>query len=188
MFCYPRILLPRGDYPVLENGDIKDNALVRETTIDLYQLLEKPGYELDDILHFVVAPQPSLREVFELSTFLYGYYEEDHMGIRVDDSALYADWSKSLPELNAVNIKFSQEKVYPFFLAAAELNQQEIDVNGTRYVFSFSHKPTRVSYWHFELWVKDGTGNRIPREKSNARTKYLAKSILEYIVAEAALF
>jgi len=68
------------------------------------------------------------------------------------------------------------------------LNQQEIDVNGTRYVFSFSHKPTRVNYWHFELWVKDGTGNRIPREKSNARTKYLAKSILEYIVAEAALF
>jgi len=57
MFCYPKILLPRRDYPVLENGDIKDNALVRETTIDLYQLLEKPGYELDDILHFVVAPQ-----------------------------------------------------------------------------------------------------------------------------------
>ena len=35
--------------------------------------------------------------------------------------------------------------------------------------------------------VKDSTGNRIPRDKSNAHTKYLAKSILEYIISEAIL-
>ena len=60
------------------------------------------------ILPLVVAPHPSLREVFALSTFLYGY--------------------------------------------------------------------------------NDNTGNRIQRDKSSARIKYLAKSILEYIIAEAVLF
>ena len=55
------------------------------------------------------------------------------------------------------------------------------------HILSFSHKPTRVNYWHFELWVIDNAGNRIPRNKSNAHIKYLAKSILEYIITEAVL-
>jgi hypothetical protein len=185
---YPAILLPRQTYPVLENRDIWDNALVHETLIDVYKFLEKAGYEPDDILPFVVAPQPSLREVFELSTFLYGYYEEKHIGIRVDDAALYADWDKNLPELGVEDIKFSQVEAYPLFLAAAKLERQEIDFNGEMHILSFSHKPTRVNYWHFELWVNDSTGNLIPRDKSSTRIKYLAKSILEYIIAEAVLF
>jgi len=121
-----------------------------------------------------------LREVFELSTFLYGYYEEKHIGIRVDDAALYADWNKNLPELGVKDIKFSHEEAYPLFLAAAKLERQEIDFNGEMYILSFSHRPTRVNYWHFELWVNDNAGNRILRDRSNAHTKYLAKSILEY--------
>jgi hypothetical protein len=188
MNCYPEILLPRQTYPVLENKEIRDNALVRETIINVYPFLEKKGYEPDDILPLVVAPQLSLREVFELSTFLYGYYEEKHIGIRVDDAALYADWNKNLPELKAADIKFSHEEAYPIFLAAAKLDRQEIDFNGEMHILSFSHKPTRVNYWHFELWVNDSAGNRIPRDKSSAHTKYLAKSILEYIIAEAVLF
>jgi len=42
-------------------------------------------------------------------------------------------------------------------------------------------------YNFFELWIKDSAGNRIPRDKSNAHTKYLAKSVLEYIISEADL-
>jgi hypothetical protein len=187
MTCYPEVLLPRQSYPILENEEVSDNALVRETTVNVYYFLSKTGYEPDDILPFVVAPQPSLREVFELSTFLYGYYEEQSMGIKVDNTELYADWNKSMPELKALDIKFSQEKVWPLFLIAAKLDQQEIDFNGELYILSFSHRPTRVNYWHFELWVKDNDGNRIPRERSNAHTKYLAKSILEYVIAEAVL-
>ena len=185
---YPEILLPRQTYPVLENKDIMDNALVRETMINVYPFLEKAGYEPDDILPFVVAPQPSLREIFELSTFLYGYYEEKHIGIRADDTELYADWNKNLPELRSADIKFSHKEAYPLFLAAAKLNWQEIYFNGEMHILSFSHKPTRVNYWHFELLVNDSAANRIPRDKSSARTKYLAKSILEYIIAEAILF
>jgi hypothetical protein len=184
---YPEILLPRQTYPILKNDDVKNNALVRETIADVYQFLTKPGYEPDDILPLVVAPQPSLREVFELSTFLYGYYEEQHVGIRVNDASLYSDWKKELPELIADDIQFFQETAFPLYLAAIKLDRQEIDFNGETHILSFSHKPTRVNYWHFELWIKDGTGNRIPREKSNAHTKYLAKSILEYIISEAIL-
>ena len=187
MKSYPKILLPRKTFPVLENEEVKGNAFVRETIMDVYQLLAKTGYEPDDILSFVVAPHPSLREIFELSVFLYGYYTEKHTGIRVDDATLYADWTNDLQELRDVDIAFSQEKACPLFLAAAKLDRQKIDYNGETYILSFSHKPTRVNYWHFELWVKDNTGNRIPRDKSNAHTRYLAKSILEYIVAEAVL-
>ena len=160
---------------------------MRETTVNVYKFLTKTEYEPDDILHFVAAPQPSLREVFELSAFLYGYYQEQHMGIRVDDTGLYTDWNKDLPELKTVDIKFSQKEAWPLFLAAAKLDRQEIDFNGELYILSFSHKPTRVNFWHFELWVKDDAGNRIPRDRSNAHTKYLAKSILEYIIAEAVI-
>jgi hypothetical protein len=184
---YPEILLPRQTYPVLKNDDVKDNALVRETIADVYQFLTKPGYEPDDIISLVVVPQPSLREVFALSTFLYGYYEDQHIGIRVNDTALYADWKKELPELAADDIQFFQEKASPLFLAAIKLDQQEIDFNEETHILSFNHKPTRINYWHFELWVKDSTGKRIPRDKSNAHTKYLARSILEYIISEAVL-
>jgi hypothetical protein len=126
-----------------------------------------------------------LREVFELSVFLYGYYDERYTGIRVEDSALYADWTNEQPDLKAGDIQFSQETVYPLFLRAEKLDKQEIDFNDEPYFLSFSHKPSRVNYWHCELWTQDSTGNRIPRDKSSAHIKYLAKSLLEYIITEA---
>jgi hypothetical protein len=185
MALYPLSLLPRKAYPILANEEILNNALVRETKANLYLLLEKKGYMPDDILPFVVAPQPSLREVFELSLFLYGYYDERYCGIRVNNKALYADWTKEQPELAAETIQFTQESAWPLFLAAKKLDQQVIDFNGEEHLLSFSHKPTRINYWHFELWVKDSSGARIPRDKNNAHTRYLAKSLLEYIIAEA---
>jgi hypothetical protein len=185
MGLYPEILLPKSLYPLLENREVSPCAFVRETPVDVYAFLAKPGYEPDDILSLIVAPQLSVREAFELSLFLYGYYDERHVGIRVDDTALYADWEKNQPELRAEDIRFTQEVAYPLFFAASKLDRQEIDYNGEAHILSFSHRPTRVNYWHFELWIKDSAGNRIPRDKSNARTKYLAKAILEYITVEA---
>ena len=94
---------------------------------------------------------------------------------------------KTCRNLDADTIKFSQVKAYPLFLAAAKLDRHEIDFNEEAHILSFSHKPTMANYWHFELWVKDSVGNRIPRDKSNTHTRYLAKSILEYIIAEAVI-
>jgi hypothetical protein len=184
---YPAALLPKTAYPVLANDDIAHNALVRETAVNLYLLLEKKGYTPDDVLPFIVAPQPSLREVFELSLFLYGCYDERHCGIRVNDKTLYADWTGEQPELAAETIQFTRESAWPLFLAAKKLNRQPIDFNGEAHLLSFSHKPTRVNYWHFELWVTDSAGARIPRDKSTVHTRYLAKSLLEYIIAEAVI-
>jgi len=87
----------------------------------VYQFLIKSEYKPDDILSLVVAPQPSSHVVFELSTFLYGYYEERHFGIRVNDTALYADWNKELPELKTDDIPFFQEKTFLFFIVAIKL-------------------------------------------------------------------
>lgn len=182
---YPSIFLPKKNYSILNNEDVRNNALARETKIDVYQFISKPEYEPEDIMPLVVAPQPSLREVFELSTYLYGYYNDQHIGIKADDADLNSYWNNNMPELKARDIMFTQKKAYPLFLAAEKLNMQEVDFNGETHIISFSHKPTRVNYWHFELWVKDNAGDRIPRDKSNTHTKYLAKSILEYIIAEA---
>jgi hypothetical protein len=110
MALYPASLLPKRAYPILTNEELSNNALVRETAANLYLLLGKKGYTPDDILPLVVAPQPSLREVFELSLFLYGYYDERYCGIRVNDKALYGDWTKEEPELAAETIQFVQEK------------------------------------------------------------------------------
>jgi hypothetical protein len=182
METYPQKLLPQPGFPILENAEVADGAFVRETNRDLYAVLEKKGYEKQDILPFIVAPQPSLREVFELSVFLYGYYDEDCAGIRVEDQSFNAEWAGEMPPSN---IRFFRQKVYPLFLTVAKMNRQEIDFNGIRHILSFSHKPTRVNYWHFELWIEDNSGQRIPRDKSSTHIKYLAKAILEYIVTEA---
>jgi hypothetical protein len=187
MALYPSILLPQKSYLLLANGEISNNALIRETTTDLYLLLGKKGYTPDDILPFIIAPQPSLREVFELSLFLYGYYDERHCGIRANDKTLYADWTGEQPEVAVETIQFTQESAWPLFLAAKKLDRQVIDFNGEDHLLSFSHNPTRVNYWHFELWVKDSAGGRVPRDKSNTHTRYLAKSLLEYIIAEAVI-
>ena len=187
MALYPKILLPRKKYPLLKNQEVRNNTFVRETMTDVYQFLSKPGFMADDILPLVIAPQPSLREVFELSIFLYGYFQECHIGIRTNNTALNADWNKSLPEIKSRDVPFTQVKAYPLFLTAAKLDHQEIDFNGETHILSFSHKPTMVNFWHFEIMVRDSTGNRIPRDKKNAHIKHLAKSILEYIVSEAVL-
>jgi hypothetical protein len=136
MTLYPVSLLPHKAYPFLANEEIAHNALVRETTADLYVLLGKKGYTPDDILPLVVAPQPSLREVFELSLFLYGYYDERYCGIRANDTSLYADWSEEQPELAAETIQFTQESAWPLFLAAQKLDRQIIDFNSNALIFT----------------------------------------------------
>jgi hypothetical protein len=47
---YPETLLPKQSYPILLNEDIADCALVRETPIDVYPILNKKGYTPDDIV------------------------------------------------------------------------------------------------------------------------------------------
>jgi len=73
MLSYPDILLPKKTFPILKNKDVLENAFVRETIVDVYQFLSKSGFESDDIIPLVVAPQPSLNygsKIMQVSIFL----------------------------------------------------------------------------------------------------------------------
>jgi hypothetical protein len=183
---YPKSLLPCRSYPALSEEAILPYCLVRETQDNLYTLLEqmKQGYAGDDIIRKIIDPQPSLREVFELSLFLYGYYTECHVGIKVSDASLYDAWNNdvSIPTC----IRYSKKTAFPLYLKAEVLYNQTICFNDEEFLLSFSHKPTCVNYWHFQLWTKDTqTQKYIPREATSKRLKHLAKHILEQYVVKA---
>jgi hypothetical protein len=40
MTRYPEVLLPRRTYPMLENEDVRDNTLARETTVNKDRLCD----------------------------------------------------------------------------------------------------------------------------------------------------
>jgi hypothetical protein len=88
MGLYPTALLPHHTYPAsLPGEEILDCFFVRETKEDLYPLFGS-GFDSDDLIRkIIVSPTPK-RDVFEFSIFLYGYYHEDHFGIRASDNSL----------------------------------------------------------------------------------------------------
>ena len=145
---------------------------------------------LNEIIPKIIAPQLSEREIFEFSIFLYGYYDEFCVGIRVLDDSLYQFWTDDMLDIPYNSISYKRNSLFTLFLYTDKLYQKKIDVediNGqvTHYLLSFSHKPTRINYWHFQLYTKDNEGNYIPRGKSNSRLKHLAKHILEQYVIKA---
>ena len=163
---YPKELLPNFVCSTLiPSEEVLPYSLVRETVKDIYSLQEY-GLVVDDVIKEIVAPQPSLREVFELSLFLYGYYNDTHVGIRAKDDTPTQLW-------------------FQLFLRADRLYNRTLDFFGENFLFSFSHKPTESNYWHFQLWTQDKQGNVVPRDKSNNRLKKLAKHLLENVVLEA---
>jgi hypothetical protein len=65
---YPE-LLPgaSSSLPALKDEDMREFFFVRETVGNI------AGYSVDDIIKEIIKPQPSLKEVFELSLYLFGY-------------------------------------------------------------------------------------------------------------------
>ena len=188
---YPETLLPRQSYPVLSGDDVLNFYFVRETLEDIYDFLEQ-GYTEKDIVRKIFKPETPSRDVFELSVFLYGYYDEIHRGIRVDDASLNEYWTNELPDVKANSIVYKREKGFFLFLKAAKLHNQSVEFKDKQYILSFSHVPTRANYWHFQLWTQDkSTNKRITRELaglSSAEKKHidnLAKHILSKYVIRA---
>jgi hypothetical protein len=75
--------------------------------------------------------------------------------------------------------------MFPLFLSTTKLYAQPINFSGEKFMSSFLHKPTRINYWHFQLFTRDDKGKVIPRDKDRSRLKHLAKHILENIVIPA---
>ncbi len=140
----------------------------------------------DDLALKIVAPVLTCREFFELSVYLYGYYDESHVGIRLKDESLNDDWDASMPDISASAVEFSREKWFPLFLCTSKLYKQRVSFENEDYMVSFSHKPTRVNFWHFQLWTKDSSGVCISK-KDKGKTR-LAKHIFERFIAKAIVF
>jgi hypothetical protein len=181
---FPAEILPNPAYPVILPGiDIVSGFFIRETKNDIYALLSEEIIAAD-IIQKIIEPQPSLHEIFELSLFLFGYYSEACFGIRVDDLELNKDWDGN-SFLQADAISFSKKEVFPLFLYANRLYEKPVLFLGENYVVSFSHKPTRANYWHFQLFTQDAHGGHISKDYHNSRTRKLAKHLFENFILKA---
>lgn len=127
-------------------------------------------------------------EIYSLSLFLYGTYNEKHFDIVVTDKEYFSYWDGK-EELN--DIPFERKEQFGIFLKADVLknktivfenNKQQID----RYTLHYEHKPTRSNYWHFELFVtKNEDDLHVPRKKGAVR-EAVAEKIKEDILFFAA--
>jgi hypothetical protein len=143
------------DYPVLSGEEISHCSFVRETETNLYI---QDNFNADDFIRKIIPLKTSSADVFELSVFLYGYFNEKHIGIR------------------------KPGRFFPLFLRVNKLYKRSILYENEYYTLSFFHSPNETNYWHFQLDTVDSTNKKIPRDTGKAREKRLAKFIIrEYI-------
>jgi hypothetical protein len=191
MALYPEILISHQSYPALDEKVVSSYSFIRKTDEDIYPLIKrfKPLELIDKIL-----PNTTKRDIFVLSVSLYGYFEENHILLKVSDNNLNKYWDRAMPDLPAEQITFSIEKGYPLYFYAKKLYEQPILFENDIYCLSFWHKPTISNYWHFQLFTRDSNGQHLPREpkpeeKENKteekKLRRLAIMVLEYLISEA---
>lgn len=155
MIFHSRAIRYYPDYPILSGEEICHCSFVRETETNLY--IQK-NLTADDYIRIIIPSKTSSADVFELSVFLYGYFNEKHIGIR------------------------KPGRFFPLFLRVNELYKRSIQYENELYILSFSHCPNTANYWHFQLNTVDSSNIRIPRDARKSREKNLAKLIIrEYI-------
>ena len=141
-----------------------------------------------DFVELIIGDKSSKKEVFELSLFLYGIFNEEHIGIYVNSDYTYIDWnfSDATPE----NIEFNIRKRYHLFFKANALYSKDInflDKNTNQEincVLSYEHRLNLVNYWHFQLFTEENN-KRLTRDIGSKKYSRLAKHILETILANA---
>ena len=144
---------PQKIFPKEINAkEVKDYFFIRETEENLYEL------EADDFIRKIIPSNTSSTDIFEFSIFLYGYYNEEHLGIR------------------------NQTQCFPLYLQANILYERQIYFKDEYFMLSFYHFPTSDNYWHFQLYTLDNNNIKIPRNTKKTHDKNLAKFIArEYI-------
>ena len=81
---YPKELLPQPNLKRIESSSVLENGFIREVESDIYTLLEQEDIEPDFFVELIIGDKSSKKEVFELSLFLYGIFNEEHIGIDVN--------------------------------------------------------------------------------------------------------
>jgi hypothetical protein len=80
---YPDVLVSRQNYPELETDTVSSYFFIRKTKENVYSYLKKykPSELIDKIL-----PNTPRRDVFVFSVSLYGYYNENHISLKINVS------------------------------------------------------------------------------------------------------
>lgn len=181
---YPQELLPRKSKvsPVPDESSM----FVRTLREFPYDCIEDKEF-LPEISDAILAPNGDL-EVYSLSLYIYGVYNENHFDIVVTDKDYFAYWN-GIEELS--DVPFELQKRYAIFLKANSLKDKSVEFVNDKgeldfYRLHYEHKPTRSNFWHFELFVtKNDEENHVPR-KSSATRKSVAEKIKEDILYFAA--
>lgn len=189
--CYPQKLLPQQDDVIITAQDIVDYCLVRETSNNFYskEFLDIPESAKAKML---VGENTSRTDVFELSLYLFGEYNLDTVGIRVDDAELEVFWDPGSAVPKVKDIPFHKINSFPVFLSAGALYDYKCTIDGdeTRETVvvqsSYEHRPTIVNYWHFQLFSVENN-KRLSRDLNSRKAKRIAKSLLETILKKAML-
>jgi hypothetical protein len=134
------------------------------------------------------------KDVFGLSTYLFGNYKVEHVKYKAIERPLEDYWSDSTQCLSPTNIKYVEEpaNIIPIYfeikslhLYAFPMHKKGEDgkkitetINGMVHVI---HKPTNTNYWHFELIVKDQDGKEYERDTDGKKNfvKRAAEAFLE---------
>lgn len=185
---YPKELLPQPSLKRIESDSVLKNGFIREVESDIYPLLEQEEIDSDFFVELIIGKQTSKKEIFELSLFLYGVFNEKHIGIFVNSDYSYMDWNFS--DVAPENICFDVRERYPLFFKASVLYSQSItflDKNTNQKiecVLSYEHRPNIVNYWHFQLFTEENN-KRLTRDIGQKKYSRLAKHILETLLAKA---
>lgn len=181
---YPQELLPRKSNTPPE---IKEKSMFVRTLKDFPFDCIEDGNFLPEISDSILAPNGDL-EIYSLSLYIYGIYNENHFNIVISDKNYFKEWDRN-EEL--VDIPFERQERFAIFLKAASLKDKSVQYTNEKgekdfYHLHCEHKPTRSNFWHFELYVtKNNDNTHIPR-KSGSTRKLVAEKIKEDILFFAA--
>lgn len=181
---YPQELLPRRNAPIPATDDF--SMFVRMLKEFPYDCIDEDEF-LPEITDAILSPNGDL-EIYSLSLYIYGTYNESHFNIVVTDKEYFSSWDG---EEELTDIPFEEQERFAIFLKTNALKDKSVLYKNNKggndvYYLHYEHKPTRSNFWHFELFVtKNDETMHVPR-KSGATRKNVAEKIKEDILYFAA--
>lgn len=181
---YPQELLPRKNTPIPEANNF--SMFVRTLKAFPYDCIDEDEF-LPEIADAILSPNGDL-EIYSLSLYMYGVYNECHFNIVVTDKEYFSYWNG---EEELTDVPYEEQERFAIFLKSNTIKDKSISYinnNGEKdiYYLHYEHKPTRCNFWHFELFVtKNDETVHVPR-KSGATRKNVAEKIKADILYFAA--
>ena len=199
---YPTKLLPKQEYGTIDNSQLTNCALIRKIQYEAFNLLErnketlhmnKNEEFLDNFVRQIIAPQ-HFNEIYELSTSLYGVYDEDCIELKVTNPAL-VDWKvgDNIPSASVIEYTIDEDAKplylkYSMMNCASEYEYFDQDSNQKICIpcrMTVEHCPVNVNYWHFQTSVYVDSQHIQREQGKKGKYKNIAKHIWENNVISA---